>query len=79
MNATFSKFNEETKKAFSSCKYAFANIENLPAGMRNVWGDFTSKTQATEAAKAWLKAFAKFSPKLEARMEGKSYRIMVSF
>ena len=78
-NEITKNFFIETKKMFSSCKYAFANIEEMPEGMRNVWGDFTSKKQAKEAARMWMMAFAKFSPKLEAKIEGNAYRIAVMF
>lgn len=74
-----SDFNQETKRMFSTCKFAAANIVGMPAGMRNVWGDFTSKKQATEAASMWMKTFQQFSPKLEAKIVGKAYRIAVIF
>ena len=66
------KFGEETKKMFKSCKYAFANIE-----YGNVWGDFTSKKQAVEAAKMWMIAFK--TNKVELKVEGKAYRVAVMF
>ena len=77
-NKTVENFGAETKKMFSSCKYAFANLQ-ANIGDRNVWGDFTSKKQAKEAAQMWMMAFAKFSLKLEAKVEGKAYRIAVTF
>lgn len=66
------KFGEETKKMFKSCKYAYANIE-----YGNVWGDFTSKKQALEAARMWMVAFK--TNKVTIRIEGKAYRAVVMF
>ena len=79
MNTTLENFNKKTKEMFSTCKFAAANIENMPAGMRNVWGDFTSKKQARQAATMWMIAFREFSPKFDAKVEGSAYRISVTF
>jgi hypothetical protein len=72
------QFDTETKKMFKSCKFAAANIEEI-AGSREVWGDFTSKKEATEAVKMWMTTFRNFSPKAEAAIVGKSYRVVVIF
>ena len=73
-----SDFYSKTQKMFKSCKRAFANIEAVE-GSRSVWGDFTSRKQAAEAANMWMMAFREFSPKLEAKVEGKAYRVAVTF
>ena len=71
-------FYNKTQKMFKSCKRAFANIEAVE-GSRSVWGDFTSRKQAAEAENMWMMAFCEFSPKLEAKVEGKVYRVAITF
>lgn len=66
------RFGEETMKMFKSCKYAYANVE-----YGNIWGDFTNKKQAVQAARMWMIAFK--TNKVELKVEGSAYRVAVMF
>lgn len=67
-------FDTETKKMFTSCKFAALNVYG-PRQNWEAWGDFTSEKQAIEAGKMWARAFRK-GVKFE--VNGRVYRVIAS-
>ena len=73
LNEMAENFFASTKRFLTSCKCAYANIEN--GKLIRVWGDFGRRSDAVEAMKMWGMAF-RTSPEWE--MNGRNYRISCS-
>ena len=72
-----SDFYPQTKKVFKSCKFATVNL--FEDSISDVWGDFSKRADAVEAVKMWSIAFRELNGKVAARVEGRCYRVSITF